>query len=806
MHMTRLKLGGFTAVELLMTIGLIAIISAVGVTQYINYKDDARKATTLKTITELKSIIRGNSELTINGQFAMQGYLTDMGRYPASLDELVVKGSQPDFNPHIKKGWKGPYVNPNVSNWQRDAWGTTLLYDNTAGTITSCGPDKVCGGADDVVMSVQAETAYSFSSVSSSAPTAVNGGWSAWNAWYDTSSCAGTCGTGSKNQRRTRSCNNPAPSYGGAPCSGLSSDIQTVSCPLAPCPVNGGWSAWTSWSDSTTCSATCGGGTLEQSRIRACNNPAPAHGGANCSGAASETQTISCNTNPCPVDGGWSAWSLWSDTTSCTASCGGGTLQQTRTRACNNPAPAHGGAECSGATSENQTIACGTGACPINGGWNSWSAWTNTTSCTVSCGGGTLQQTRTRACDNPAPAFGGAACSGASSENQTIACNTGACPINGGWSATTQTTVGLIVYDVQRCNNPLPANGGSICATTSGWTEVDGSSPKEQRRPSSCTNGATIASSCASCSGGQVFLPTGSCGACSGNLTQNNGTLGTRGGSTTLGSATTCSVTVTGNVTVLGMLTIRAASVVINGTLNGRGGGALGGAGGAGSRGGGSNGAIGTTTNGSAGSAGSGTGGGTAGAAGVRPAQCSSDGCNGADGGNGGNGGNGSNASAAGQVGAGGGGGGGASGGRAGRSRSNGGCSNSYTYHAEGGGGGGGGGGGQGGAAITIIAHSLTGSGTIYVDGNSGGGSGSNGSNATTTAGGNGGNGGATTGGSSGGGNGGNFTTMCGFSGGRGGVGGNGGMGGGGSLVLQYNGAKAHSLTKILGGGFSSGE
>ena len=51
---------------------------------------------------------------------------------------------------------------------------------------------------------------------------------------------------------------------------------------------------------------------------------------------------------------------------------------------------------------------------PVNGGWSaSWSA------CSATCGGGT----QTRTCDNPAPANGGAACVGAT----TQACNTQAC-------------------------------------------------------------------------------------------------------------------------------------------------------------------------------------------------------------------------------------------------------------------------------------------------------------------------------------------------------------------------------------------
>ena len=59
------------------------------------------------------------------------------------------------------------------------------------------------------------------------------------------------------------------------------------------CPINGGWSDFSAWSE---CSARCGGGS--QSRIKTCNNPAPAFGGANCAGDAEESRE--CNTQQCP--------------------------------------------------------------------------------------------------------------------------------------------------------------------------------------------------------------------------------------------------------------------------------------------------------------------------------------------------------------------------------------------------------------------------------------------------------------------------------------------------------------------------
>ncbi|XP_019641557.1 PREDICTED: coadhesin-like [Branchiostoma belcheri] len=209
-------------------------------------------------------------------------------------------------------------------------------------------------------------------------------------------------------------------------------------------PVHGGWSDWVD----SACSVTCGGGTL--TRTRTCDNPAPAFGGDEClfedgtTRGLSESKTVACNEDACPT--------------------GMPTIMPTGSscRPCENPPPVPATYETS--TCAGQTnipfgticvFSCPVGysgppeaerrmycensnwrwsvntpctADPVHGGWSDWVD----SACSVTCGGGTL--TRTRTCDNPAPAHMGDQClfednaTRGLSESKTVACNEDACP------------------------------------------------------------------------------------------------------------------------------------------------------------------------------------------------------------------------------------------------------------------------------------------------------------------------------------------------------------------------------------------
>uniref|UniRef100_A0AC34R656 Netrin receptor UNC5 n=1 Tax=Panagrolaimus sp. JU765 TaxID=591449 RepID=A0AC34R656_9BILA len=121
----------------------------------------------------------------------------------------------------------------------------------------------------------------------------VDGGWSPWSPF--SGSCRIDCSLlnvqfdmvkgdelavdrATPKQRRTRTCNNPAPLNGGANCQGADEEYRNCE---HDCVVHGAWSRWTPWSN---CNDKC-----KRTRKRECTAPPPENAGNFCVGTSYET-------------------------------------------------------------------------------------------------------------------------------------------------------------------------------------------------------------------------------------------------------------------------------------------------------------------------------------------------------------------------------------------------------------------------------------------------------------------------------------------------------------------------------------
>ncbi|XP_046543902.1 coadhesin-like isoform X19 [Haliotis rubra] len=365
-------------------------------------------------------------------------------------------------------------------------------------------------GASDVgsyTFTINGQSTSAYLTVRVSGP--VDGNWVEWSQWM-VPSCPATCGpTASRDVTRSRTCSNPAPSNGGAPCPGQNSLTESQVCGPSSCgtivfglrnitipvgrpvalqvtvtqpgltgtwqrdgviitggtgydisspgstqvlfltnpqvsdsgrytftvrgevtnawltvsgtAVNGTWGEWSQWSG-PSCPATCGPTARRNvTRSRTCSNPAPSNGGASCPGQRSETENRQCGPATC-VGGGVSDWGNWNDPP-CPATCGRAVYHtQKRYRTCNT------GNTCTETLEQSQRIICMDSFCPVNGGFTQWSMWTTTRPCSETCGPSlTKTLVRTRTCTNPAPSFGGSACTGDTQQTSVENCNLPVC-------------------------------------------------------------------------------------------------------------------------------------------------------------------------------------------------------------------------------------------------------------------------------------------------------------------------------------------------------------------------------------------
>jgi prepilin-type N-terminal cleavage/methylation domain-containing protein len=152
---------GFTLIEILLTLTVLTVLLMIGIPQFTDFSVDARKAVTRDRLSAIREAIVGDPRLVSGGVYTKPGYIGNCLKVPDTLTYLAAKpadsGVEPtcvnDYDPVTRLGWNGPYLDTTPSDWNKDAWGTAIVYSSAGRTLTSWGPDLGSGGGDDISLS-----------------------------------------------------------------------------------------------------------------------------------------------------------------------------------------------------------------------------------------------------------------------------------------------------------------------------------------------------------------------------------------------------------------------------------------------------------------------------------------------------------------------------------------------------------------------------------------------------------------------------------------------------------------------------
>ncbi len=141
---------GFSLIEIMVVIAVISILAGAMAPIGLQQITAARTKATRSSLRQLSNAMTGDSA---RGDF---GYLGDMGGLPATLEDLNSAAGKPAYQiapPGIGFGYNGPYVATlrlGTAGRFVDAWDMPFSFNRGGAQVTSLGPDRVLGNADDL--------------------------------------------------------------------------------------------------------------------------------------------------------------------------------------------------------------------------------------------------------------------------------------------------------------------------------------------------------------------------------------------------------------------------------------------------------------------------------------------------------------------------------------------------------------------------------------------------------------------------------------------------------------------------------
>ena len=183
---------GFTLLEMLLVITLLAATAGLGLATYADADGSARDAETSRKLALIEQGIVGIQAPAFGGEVRLSGFVADMGRLPTSMDELLAQvdpnvlpaatlipyglrdiaydaspqadglqnSALPTMPPKLAKQTAAglrQQVQTGINGTLRDGWGNALIFSVNANelNIISTGRDAAISGGDDQTLSIK---------------------------------------------------------------------------------------------------------------------------------------------------------------------------------------------------------------------------------------------------------------------------------------------------------------------------------------------------------------------------------------------------------------------------------------------------------------------------------------------------------------------------------------------------------------------------------------------------------------------------------------------------------------------------
>ncbi|NKB87570.1 MAG: hypothetical protein GKS06_05065 [Acidobacteria bacterium] len=143
---------GITMLEVTLILAALVVVSAAAAPTVLRVVNDANGRNARAELEGLYDSVMGDMEAQT------YGFMGDLGRFPNTLDELMMQIDQPFFVRSeisgVGYGWNGPYVSTGrtPTDFQIDPWGNP--YDIGVagyGQVRSYGPNGLPDDADDIL-------------------------------------------------------------------------------------------------------------------------------------------------------------------------------------------------------------------------------------------------------------------------------------------------------------------------------------------------------------------------------------------------------------------------------------------------------------------------------------------------------------------------------------------------------------------------------------------------------------------------------------------------------------------------------